>query len=368
MSQRGATLIEVLISTGVVLAGVLAAMMNFAQLRAHQSTVEAMVERDEVAYDLVNSTFLYSQCGRIFEEALNTATIPNTFDGYVPRKEAFINGIEANKVIVQNIRLTYRAEDKEVRPGGTDIQTYRGTLVFEFEHSKDKSKQPLRPVKVPFVIKAERKNANGQYLWTGMKCSTETVEVASEAAQLCSLYGGTMVDGVSCDFVRFRRAHSTNPAVQSVTSANAHRYDLSDVLCYLDTLVTLIPDADLENSTGLRDYSTDYYRRTYVTRFCRKPGRVNATQKNSPNRNNITVAMTEASRDVVPMLQDLATFKPGQSCPTPTPPYPGCNYYYYYSNYFDYSWGYYGLSFVCLSSCSNPAVDVNGCPTNICYY
>lgn len=354
-----------MVAASVIVVVLLAASTHFSYLRAHQATVQAMVERDEIAYELINDNFLFSQCGRLFEDALGTPTIPETYNDKVPNKTAMLAGVESSRITVRDIVVNYAATSTESHPGGADVRTYKGTLTYVFEHAENAKRTALRPFTVPFVMKAERKNSAGEYIWSGMKCSTETVEVAAEAAQLCNLYGGTMVDGVSCDFSRFTRQHLNWPEsaipVANVKSAGAHRYDLSDILCYLDTLVALIPDQDM-SAPGPRNYSRDYYKKTYVTRFCRKPGRVRKTAPGSSNRHSLSVAMAEISQDVRPMFTDIGAFNPSYGAPyvPSTGPASTCPTYKVSTNC-EYK-VLAGKVQLCTATCSVPKLQSNGCP------
>lgn len=117
-------------------------------------------------------------------------------------------------------------------------------------------------------------DAENSEQWSNIECASGRSNDSFLVGQICNLYGGTLTDGIHCDFARSKSApyDINNPPTHSINQSSdspTHRITMSDILCYLDTLIIMAP-------TNL----PLVYRST--TRFCEYPGtkQLNSISKN----------------------------------------------------------------------------------------
>jgi hypothetical protein len=314
MNNRGASLIEATIGVSVMLLALMSYNMSYVNIKANNAKSKMMVERSEYANDLISDLSVSSKCSNIISRALNDGATPLVALEPVPKTankklmgdnlRPFTERFTENKVNLESVGIEFELATTPDPTQSSDSKTYHGSLTYNFiDASTDGQKVPLKPVTVQFTIFDEL----DAKLWSRANCTTRSTELSTEIGETCALWGGVFVDGAHCDFHRQFRVHQTasDAAIKphDLNETNVKRHTLADVLCYVDTLIAMVPDQHLATA-GERDFSKDSYKREYRTRFCRKPARVAEAL-----RVDFASVVDGASEDIMPLLTDIGQFQ-----------------------------------------------------------
>lgn len=127
-------------------------------------------------------------------------------------------------------------------------------------------------VTIPIKMFDEKSASSNPQRWSGVVCSAEDSEEAIFKAQICNLYGGSLTDGSYCDFSRIIRNNTQDAVhppsktqVQKMTQTNTNRVQrvrLSEIVCYIDSLMVLTKDLPSVPLTNQKQQTT----------YCRHPG------------------------------------------------------------------------------------------------
>lgn len=307
VNQRGFSFIEVLIAIVLVVGLALLAAQTIAYQKKTQKQAKLIQVKRELAEELQSDVGMYTQCSRMLRTSLkNPVTLPQAFDGLI-EPEFFEKRIRHPDLKISEAKLTYTLDT------GSDIQkfgnskTYIGTieLTASPRYGDPSRFMQLENIKIPLTIY----DHNGGGSWADISCTNPQSPTAAMISETCTYFGGTLTSGVHCDFSRVLQIHYAGLAEGQVPMqhdpSRVRLLQLPTIMCYLDTLVTLIPDHDLST----RDPAADRYRSNRKTRFCKRPGIVYGSSV-SPAPVNMSQIMKTMSPDARIFFNGGGTYAP----------------------------------------------------------
>jgi Tfp pilus assembly protein PilE len=308
MSQRGSTLIEVMIAAALIaMISFVAAKVIVDQKKIHRQ-LSLLDSKRELVEEIESELSSYRQCSEMLKESLKSeSSLPNQYDQVVPEKyfdERFFHPA----LRIKQAKITYALAANADSQQQGKLKTYHGTLELLAETRLASTSEILdyKAIRIPLVIL----DKSGVGSWNEVICSNPDTQTSAIVSEACSYYGGTLVDGIHCDFNRYMRKHVAVPDAAipvipvtdtSVVDGKPHvqRISLPDLMCYLDTLATIIPDVALPN----RDPNFDSIKKDRTTLFCKRPGKV--FQSNTvPNMNLILKTMSSDVRSYFTEVQN----------------------------------------------------------------
>jgi hypothetical protein len=164
-------------------------------------------------------------------------------------------------------------------------QTYNGYMSLSLAITNPRFlayKDLIKTISVPIFLYDEHSDES----WTEIRCATSQSPDSFIVGQICNTYGGTLTDGMHCDLIRNLRKDdyplNNIPDFQLGQDADnkTRRISISDVICYLDTLIIMTPPNPLSSTITPRN----------KTRFCRHPGTASLISKDAKEGFNDVVA------------------------------------------------------------------------------
>lgn len=297
MNQKGLSLIEVLISSFIVAMMALIAAVVIVQQKKNNRQILFLQYKNEMVEEITSELSSYRHCTDILRASMPAATqLPDSFASTVPPNfmdERYFHP----KLKIKEVRLQYAptAQADSLQRGNS--KTFRGTLELKMGPRAESIQNEVLELKT-LVIPLTIYDRSGLKQWSDVLCVDASNHSNSVISETCAYYGGTLVDGTHCDFNRYMRRHQPLPApavpVIPVTDTSivdgkprVSRMTLPDIMCYLDTLVSLIPDVQFQN----RKPDDDRYLQTRHTLFCKRPGKVPQAPSVDMDRNLQTMSV-----------------------------------------------------------------------------
>lgn len=283
LKSQGFSLIEVLVSLGIFIVGLLAFSSLSSNMREKVRKEKYMVLQQDYINFIEDQLAVGGTCSRLLQEAVKDLTISPS-EAAEPGTENLLNVAAFNQVTndLQNsifsIKKAQLDTSEKIDPDPSKVETdqegdrtnwegsrtYKGTITFTLEFREERNRPfnyMLREIKIPITLFDHR----GKNKWNEISCASLRSDEAFIIGQICNMYGGTLTDGIHCDMVRMIRKPnpSANNLLSQASNSRSQRVSLADAICYLDQLMILMPT---------RTQFSGVSRTT--TRFCKRPGSV----------------------------------------------------------------------------------------------
>lgn len=269
-NNHGFSMIEILIALVICAMGTLGIVGFTAQHKKMVTQEKLMTIQQDFIAGIEDSLAVSSVCSRILKAAAAATSFSGGATGakIALNPQAFSDGLTHPIFKFSAASVSYVQDVVIDRTDWVGARNYNGfvTVDLDFTDPTMITHRPiLRQAIIPVVLFDEKNEGK----WSGVQCASGRSGDSHVVGQICNLYGGTLTDGVHCDFHRVTRLHvasakdPTMPVLADQTSTNRiRRIYMGDILCYLDTLIVMSPNNPL------------YSQRT-ATRFCKHPGKAN---------------------------------------------------------------------------------------------
>lgn len=307
-NELGLGLIEALVSAGLL--AVMIAIMAQVQVGQVQSQrqINNLKEKINLTEEIKNSLSLYTSCNEIILKQGLKLTNDKIEDKIKNGTDLF--DLENMDSAFENNEFKFskaQIQLKQIIDSETDTKykIYKGNLFFSVtKKNQINSDQELKRIELPITV---QKRIGIDTDFKNLKCIYSDSDLITQVSEACGYYGGVLNKGMSCDFNRNMRSDENLPADQIPVAdiadrTSVKRMTFSDMLCYIDTLVTLIPDQDQANPKRKPD--GDSYKATHSTTFCKRPGVVKKSD-------DVDVkALSETlSPDIASYFKEVSEFK-----------------------------------------------------------
>lgn len=269
-NQKGFNIIGSLVAISIVAisAAAVAGYLAYQQKQLREVWLANFIsDYTEQVEDIVSTP---STCGKVLPSNWNPLTQPQ-----VTLSTSLLNDYFDDSIVsVKEAKISVTGDvmaltDKTASSGVYSLfNSFFGklTILLEFKQGSGYN-HLLKQIEIPLRVYREGLDVTST---KNVKCSSARSESSIYVSQICNLYGGLMSNGVQCDFPKVQGTSHSNTAntamsvvdIQNAPSNRVKRVALPEVICYLDTLITMTEVSPLVPAAMARNY----------TRFCRRPG------------------------------------------------------------------------------------------------